>query len=85
MDFNSANPLSFTSFPKGSKEPVIIHFLKPSLWSRVNPGLPTRSSLSAFLLSTVNQQNRCTFFGPKIQMVVCKKEANSTCSAKQQN
>ena len=46
MDFNSANSSSFTSFPKGSKEPVILHFLKPSLWSRVNPGLPARSSLS---------------------------------------
>ena len=44
MDFNSANSSSFTSFPKGSKEPVIIHFLKPSLWSRV-----TQACLRALL------------------------------------
>ena len=52
-------------FPKGSKEPVVIHFLKPSLWSRVNPGLPARSSLSVSLPSMVNYRKRCTFFGPK--------------------
>ena len=60
MDFNDlANEVECfpcypeTVFPKGSREPVIIHFLKPPLWSRVNPGSPARSSLSVSLPSTV--------------------------------